>query len=97
MDKATKASASAKLLLDSGDVDGACNRAYYAMFDAARAALIWSGAPVEPTVAKETGGRINYPLSLVRRHFVDRVVGDQSNFGGPVQGLFHRQSQSGWN
>lgn len=51
-DKASKASASAKLLLDSGDVDGACNHAYYAMFDAARAALIWSAAPVEPTVVK---------------------------------------------
>ena len=52
MDKASKASASAKLLLDSGDVDGACNRAYYAMFDAARAALIRSAAPVEPTMVK---------------------------------------------
>ena len=39
MAKADRALASAKLLLDSGDVDGACNRAYYAMFDAARAAL----------------------------------------------------------
>lgn len=38
--KANRALASAKLLLDSGDVDGACNRAYYAMFDAARAALL---------------------------------------------------------
>lgn len=36
--KAQRALASAKLLLGSGDVDGACNRAYYAMFDAARAA-----------------------------------------------------------
>jgi uncharacterized protein (UPF0332 family) len=35
--KARPALASAKLLLASGDVDGACNRAYYAMFDAARA------------------------------------------------------------
>jgi uncharacterized protein (UPF0332 family) len=29
------------LLLASDDCDGACNRAYYAMFDAARAALWW--------------------------------------------------------
>ncbi len=28
MDKAARAVASAKLLLDAGDVDGACNRAY---------------------------------------------------------------------
>ena len=34
--KAERASASAFALLDMGDVDGASNRAYYAMFDAAR-------------------------------------------------------------
>lgn len=67
MDKASKASASAKLLLDSGDVDGACNRAYYAMFDAARAALIWSAAPVEPAVAKTHSGLISaFSLHLVK-------------------------------
>lgn len=44
MDKAEPACASACALLDLGDVDGACNRAYYAMFDAARAALLVSGA-----------------------------------------------------
>ena len=34
----------AKLLLDAGGADGACNRAYYAMDDAASAALLASGA-----------------------------------------------------
>ena len=29
--KAIQAAASAKVLLDTGDADGACNRAYYAM------------------------------------------------------------------
>lgn len=67
MDKASKAAASARLLLDSGDADGACNRAYYAMFDAARAALIWSVAAVEPTVAKTHGGLIAaFSLHLVK-------------------------------
>lgn len=47
MIKASEAAESAKLLPGAGDVDGACNRAHYAMFDAARAALIWSGAPAE--------------------------------------------------
>jgi uncharacterized protein (UPF0332 family) len=41
--KSVQAVASAKLLLDVGDTDGASNRAYYAMFDAARAALPASG------------------------------------------------------
>lgn len=44
MDKAQKALASARILLDAGDMDGAANRAYYAMFDAAVAALSWAGA-----------------------------------------------------
>jgi uncharacterized protein (UPF0332 family) len=33
MEKASRAIASARLLLDAGDVDGACNRAYYAMHE----------------------------------------------------------------
>lgn len=45
MAKAERAAASAKLLLEVGDADGACNRAYYAMYDAARAALLAAGAP----------------------------------------------------
>ena len=40
--KAERAVESARLLLGDGDVDGACNRAYYAMFDAIRAALLVS-------------------------------------------------------
>ena len=38
MGKAGKALASARILLGAGDSDGATNRAYYAMFDAATAA-----------------------------------------------------------
>ncbi|MFZ4061888.1 MAG: HEPN domain-containing protein [Polynucleobacter sp.] len=41
--KANIAAGSAKILLNAGDFDGACNRSYYAMFDAARAALLASG------------------------------------------------------
>jgi len=42
--KARRALAGAHLLLQAGDTEGACNRAYYAMFDAAHAALIAVGA-----------------------------------------------------
>jgi uncharacterized protein (UPF0332 family) len=44
MDKALKALASARILLAADDTDCATNRAYYAMFDAAIAALSWVGA-----------------------------------------------------
>ncbi len=49
MAKAIQAAASARVLLDTGDADGACNRADYAMFDAARAVLLASGADVGKT------------------------------------------------
>lgn len=49
MAKAAQAVASAKVLLATGDADAACNRAYYAMFDAARAALMASGAEIGKT------------------------------------------------
>lgn len=67
MAKAQRALASAKLLLDSGDVDGACNRAYYAMFDAARAALLSIHAPVPAEVARTHSGLITaFSLHLVK-------------------------------
>ena len=67
LDKAMRALASARLLLDSGDVDGACNRAYYAMFDAARSALLATGSPTAPELAKTHGGLITaFSLHLVK-------------------------------
>ncbi len=46
--KAERALASARLLLADDDREGACNRAYYAMFDAAHAALLHQGALANP-------------------------------------------------
>lgn len=67
MTKALRAIASARLLLNAGDTDGACNRAYYAMFDAARAALFASSAPVEAEVARTHNGLITaFSLHLVK-------------------------------
>lgn len=42
-EKAEETLASARVMLDLGYAGGACNRAYYAMFDAARAALRTKG------------------------------------------------------
>lgn len=65
--KANRALQSARLLLASGDVDGACNRAYYAMFDAARAALIATRAPVQAEVARTHSGLIAaFSMHLVK-------------------------------
>jgi uncharacterized protein (UPF0332 family) len=65
--KAQRALTSASTLLADGDNDGACNRAYYAMFDAARAALLACKAPVPPEVAKTHSGLISaFSLHLVK-------------------------------
>ena len=67
MTKANRALASAKLLVNNGDVDGACNRAYYAMFDAARAALLSISAPVPAEIARTHSGLITaFSLHLVK-------------------------------
>ena len=67
MSKAVRAAASARMLLDAKDMDGACNRAYYAMFDAARSALLATDAPTAPELAKTHGGLITaFSLHLVK-------------------------------
>jgi len=43
--KSHRALRSARLILDDGDFDGAVNRAYYGMFDIARAVLLTAGVP----------------------------------------------------
>ena len=45
MQKAQRSLKTALLLFQDGDMDGACNRAYYAMFNAARALLLHAGYP----------------------------------------------------
>ena len=91
--KANTACSSAKTLLDIGDVDGATNRAYYAMFDAARAALILSDAPVGQDISRTHSGLIgafgnylvkNGPLSkevgrLLNRAHEVRLVADYND------------------
>lgn len=57
-EKALRALASARLLLANGDIEGACNRAYYAMFDAAHAALLRSGTLINPAEIRTHSGLI---------------------------------------
>ena len=76
MAKAVRACTSARALLDLNDVDGACNRAYYAMFDAARAALLASGAPVNSNIGKTHSGLINaFSEHLIKNGPVSKELG----------------------
>ena len=88
MGKAQRAVASARLLLDAGDTDGACNRAYYAMFDAARAALLASRAPVEAEVARTHNGLIAaFSLHLVKTGRVSIDLGRELNRAEEIRRL----------
>jgi uncharacterized protein (UPF0332 family) len=74
--KADTACLSAHALLARGDVDGAANRAYYAMFAAARAALLASGVPVGPEVARTHSGLIGaFGQHLVKNGLVSKDMG----------------------
>ena len=80
MAKAMQAATSSKILLDNGDVDGACDRAYYAMFNAARAALIASNSPVPEDIAKTHNGLITaFSLHLVKTEMVPKELGRALN------------------
>lgn len=50
--KSERALLSAKILLDADDLDGACNRTYYAMFDAAKAILIATVPTMDGAIGK---------------------------------------------
>lgn len=78
IDKAGCAERSAALLLESNDTAGACNRAYYAMFDAARAASLATGA--SQGSARTHGGSIaSFGLHLVKTGRIDRSLGHVLN------------------
>jgi uncharacterized protein (UPF0332 family) len=78
LEKADRASKSAKLLLEVGDKDGACSRAYYAMFDAARAALTAAGfAPEELKTHSSVIGQ--FGLRMVKTGLVAREIGKSLN------------------
>lgn len=80
MAKTTQAAASAQTLLGAGDADGACNRAYYAMFDSAATESM-------PSSARSSGQR----LSRSAMEQLD-LFGEAPNDASPLV----RPSCSGW-
>ncbi|MBB5202604.1 HEPN domain-containing protein [Glaciimonas immobilis] len=74
--KAGRALESAQLLRNAGDIDGACNRAYYAIFDAAKAALLQILPGSDPMVGKTPIGLIAaFGLHLVKTGLVPAEFG----------------------
>jgi len=76
MSKAERTLSSARLLLEHGDADGARNRAYYAMFEVARAALIASGFSEVVAGSRTHQGLISaFGLHMVKTGLADAVFG----------------------
>ncbi len=80
MRKAARACISARLLLGAGDADGACNRAYYAMFDAAKAVLLeYTGADAAALGKTHSGLITVFGLHLVKPGIVAVELGRALN------------------
>ncbi|EGV19288.1 HEPN domain-containing protein [Thiocapsa marina] len=76
INKARRALVSARLLLADGDTDGACNRAYYAMFDTATVALIATQPDIRPEMIRTHRGLIaSFGQHLVTTGQVDIELG----------------------
>ncbi|WP_084491010.1 HEPN domain-containing protein [Sphingobium ummariense] len=85
MRKAAQALASAHQLLAGGDADGACNRAYYAMFDAAHAALRSANVAETASATKTHRGLIAaFGQHLVLGGHVASELGSSLNRGCPI-------------
>jgi uncharacterized protein (UPF0332 family) len=80
MAKAKTTYAAAKFLLEGGYAEEAASRAYYAMFYAARAALLASNAPVDPnTIRKHSGLIVAFGEHLVKDGPVSKALGSVLN------------------
>lgn len=78
--KAHRALKSAHLLLSEGDHDGACNRAYYSMFEAAKFAINRANVPVKAEQIRTHGGLITaFGLHLVKNGIMPLDQGKSLN------------------
>ena len=80
MRKAEAALSGARLLLSGGDTDGTCSRAYYAMFDAAHAALFALGAEQSNSPIKTHNGLIaKFSQHIVQSNHLAAEYGEAIN------------------
>lgn len=84
--KSRNALATARSSLAAGDFDAAVNRAYYAMFDLARAALAYEGA-----LDFESSRKHKTVLSRLSEHFVRSGRLDR-RFGGDINAAFEQRA-----
>jgi uncharacterized protein (UPF0332 family) len=74
--KAEQAVKSSRLLYEADDFDGACHRAYYAMFDAAKAILLEKIPNTDSTIGKTHNGLITaFGLHIVKTGLIPLEYG----------------------
>ena len=93
MRKAETALSASLLLLNAADADGACNRAYYAMFDAAHAALFAIGAEEITAPIKTHNGLV----AMFGKHLVhgNHIAAEHGSDLNKVQNLRELADYSG--
>jgi uncharacterized protein (UPF0332 family) len=80
MRKAERALSGARLLLNADNAEGACNRAYYAMFDAAHAALFALGIEeIRKPIKTHSGLVAKFGLHIVRGNHLAASYGEAIN------------------
>jgi uncharacterized protein (UPF0332 family) len=79
LEKAERALGGAELLLQAGEIEGACNRAYYAMYDAAHAALLAVSAVDFKTTKTHRGLIAAFGHQLIQTNLLPRALGRSLN------------------
>ena len=77
--KAERALRAAQLLGQAGEIEGACNRAYYAMYDAAHAALLAQNRADYKTTKTHSGLIAAFGLHIVSTDKISRELGRAFN------------------
>ena len=77
--KAERALHAARLLNAAGEIEGACNRAYYAMYDAAHAALLAENRADYKATKTHSGLISAFGLHIVSANKISRELGRAFN------------------
>lgn len=79
LDKAERALQAARLRDAAGDIEGTCNRAYYAMYDAAHAALLFENKAGYKVTKTHSGLISAFGLHIVSTNKISRELGRALN------------------
>lgn len=79
LEKAERALQAARLLNNAAEIEGACNRAYYSMYDAAHAALLAENKADYKVTKTHSGLIAAFGLHIVSTNKISRELGRTFN------------------